>query len=77
VNPNRHRIARQSSDPLLDFLSGPSLETFKNAFPHLAGRDLSFSDWLELNHDSLPEPESFPEWIATIYDAMEDFSNYE
>jgi hypothetical protein len=60
--------ARQAS--LLAFISRPSLKTFMGAFPHLAGRDLSFSEWLALNHDSLPEPQSFSEWIATIYDAI-------
>jgi len=67
---NCSREIRQSSDPLLDFLRRPSLATFTSAFPYLAGRDLSFSDWLELNNDSLPKPQSFEEWLATIYDAI-------
>jgi hypothetical protein len=69
---NRPRGIRQSSHPLIDFLRRPSLATFTCAFPHLAGRDLSFSEWLERNHDALPKPEGFSEWIASIHSAIDD-----
>jgi hypothetical protein len=64
--------APAKSDPLLDFLQRPSMTTFRQAFPYLTGRDLSFSDWLEFHRDSPPEPQSFSEWIATIHDAIDD-----
>jgi hypothetical protein len=57
-------------EPVLEFLQNPNLTTFRQAFPYLVGHDLSFSEWLELNHDSLPEPESLSEWIATIHNAI-------
>jgi hypothetical protein len=55
--------------PIDNFLRHPDLQSFQAAFPSLVGRDLSFSDFLEFNQGSLPEPQNF---IGQIYDALDD-----
>jgi hypothetical protein len=59
------------TNPLLDFCKNPNLATFRVAFPHLVGRDLALSDFLEFNR-SLPSPKDLSGWISRIHDALHD-----
>jgi hypothetical protein len=54
---------------VLHFLQQPNFARFRAAFPWSV-EEPSFSDWLELNNDSLPESQSFSEWLATTDDAI-------
>jgi hypothetical protein len=70
-------IAPVKPDAVTGFIQHPTFETFRDAFPFLAGRDLTLDDWLETNRDS--QPQNLAEWVARIYDALviDDFCSHD
>jgi hypothetical protein len=79
TNCNNDRILKPGcqsvKSPVENFLEQSDFTHFLCAFPYFVGPGLSFSDWLELNNDSLPEPQSFSEWLVTRDDAISPDKN--